>query len=42
MRSFKPSSNTHDLILQQIEDGIDDDNYGHQETDPDDVEPELQ
>ena len=42
MWSLEPSSNAHDLILQQIKDGIDDDNYGHQETDPDDVEPELQ
>ena len=42
MWSLEPSSDTHDLILQQIEDGIGDDNYGYKEADPDDVEPELQ
>ena len=41
MRSFEPPSDAHDLILQQVKVGHDDDADGHQDADPDDVEPEL-
>ena len=41
MGSFEPSSDAHDLILQQVKVGHDDDADGHQDADPDDVEPEL-
>ena len=42
MWSFEPPSDTHDLILQQVKVGHDNDTDGHQDADPDDVEPESE